>query len=114
MTQTRPLPARPGPGAPAARLAEILRVDQAGELGAVHIYRGQRAVFARAKGRARIADQLQTMQAQEAAHRGLLADQYGGHHSSVTGVAGGQQDVVGERVHRSTGCTGSSPGGLRQ
>jgi ubiquinone biosynthesis monooxygenase Coq7 len=68
MTQTRPLPARPGPGAPAARLAEILRVDQAGELGAVHIYRGQRAVFARAKGRARIADQLQTMQAQEAAH----------------------------------------------
>ena len=68
MTQTRPLPARPGPGAPAARLAEILRVDQAGELGAVQIYRGQRAVFARAKGRARIADQLQTMQAQEAAH----------------------------------------------
>ena len=28
----RPMPARPGYGAPAARLAEILRVDHAGEL----------------------------------------------------------------------------------
>ena len=38
-------PPRPGAGAGAARLAEILRVDHAGELGAVHIYRGQRAVL---------------------------------------------------------------------
>jgi ubiquinone biosynthesis monooxygenase Coq7 len=68
MTEPRPIPARPGPGAPAARLAEILRVDHAGELGAVHIYRGQRAVLNRAKGRDRIAWQLQEMQAQEALH----------------------------------------------
>jgi ubiquinone biosynthesis monooxygenase Coq7 len=64
----RPVPARPGPGGVAARLAEILRVDHAGELGAVHIYRGQRAVLNRAKGRDRIAWQLQEMEAQEALH----------------------------------------------
>jgi ubiquinone biosynthesis monooxygenase Coq7 len=38
-------PRRPGAGAGAARLAEILRVDHAGELGAVHIYRGQRPLW---------------------------------------------------------------------
>ena len=45
---TRPVPPRPGPGGPEARTAEMLRVDHAGELAAVHIYRGQRAVLARA------------------------------------------------------------------
>jgi ubiquinone biosynthesis monooxygenase Coq7 len=38
-------PRLPGRGAGARRLAEILRVDHAGELGAVYIYRGQRAVL---------------------------------------------------------------------
>ncbi|MDR3507369.1 MAG: demethoxyubiquinone hydroxylase family protein [Caulobacteraceae bacterium] len=65
---SRPLPPRPGPHAPQARLAEILRVDHAGELGAVHIYRGQRAVLNRAPGKDRIAFQLQEMEAQEAVH----------------------------------------------
>jgi ubiquinone biosynthesis monooxygenase Coq7 len=64
----RPIPPRPGSGAPGARLAEILRVDHAGELGAVHIYRGQRAVLNRAPGRDRIAFQLQEMEAHEAEH----------------------------------------------
>ena len=41
----KPIPPRPGQGSGAARLAEILRVDHAGELGAVHIYRGQRAIL---------------------------------------------------------------------
>jgi ubiquinone biosynthesis monooxygenase Coq7 len=68
MTQPRPVPARPGPAGPKARLAEILRVDHAGELGAVHIYRGQRAVMNQAKGLGRIAGQLQEMEAQEAVH----------------------------------------------
>jgi ubiquinone biosynthesis monooxygenase Coq7 len=63
-----PVPPRPGRGAQAARLAEILRVDHAGELGAVHIYRGQRAVLGQAKGQARIAGQLAEMEAQEAEH----------------------------------------------
>ena len=64
----KPIPPRPGRGAQAARLAEILRVDHAGELGAVHIYRGQRAVMAAASGRGRIANQLAEMEAQEAVH----------------------------------------------
>jgi ubiquinone biosynthesis monooxygenase Coq7 len=62
-----PLP-RPGQGSGRSRLAEILRVDHAGELGAVHIYRGQRAVFAAAKGREAICDQLGEMEGHEAVH----------------------------------------------
>jgi ubiquinone biosynthesis monooxygenase Coq7 len=55
-----------GPGAGARRLAEILRVDHAGELGAVYIYRGQRAVLDRMPGR--ISGQLAHMEAQEIEH----------------------------------------------
>ncbi len=55
-------------GAMAARLAEILRVDHAGELGAVAIYRGQQAVFSAGRGREAIAEQLGEMQAHEAVH----------------------------------------------
>lgn len=61
-------PLRPGAGSGAARLAEILRVDHAGELGAVHIYRGQRAILGAAPGRERIAGQLEEMEAHEARH----------------------------------------------
>ena len=64
---SRPLPPRPGRGATRARLDEILRVDHAGELGAVHIYRGQRAVFERTD-RSRIRGQLADMEAHEAEH----------------------------------------------
>jgi ubiquinone biosynthesis monooxygenase Coq7 len=64
----RPIPPRPGVGATAARLAQMLRVDHAGELGAVHIYRGQRAVLAGAAGKDRISEQLAHTQAQEARH----------------------------------------------
>ena len=64
----RPIPPRPGPQGPSARLEEILRVDHAGELGAVHIYRGQRAVLNRAPGKDRIAFQLQEMEGHEAEH----------------------------------------------
>lgn len=64
----RPIPPRPGPGAPARRLAEILRVDHAGELGAVHIYRGQRAVLGRAPGHERTAAQLEEMEGHEQVH----------------------------------------------
>lgn len=62
-----PLP-RPGRGAGRARLAEILRVDHAGEYGAVQIYRAQAAVFNARKGREAIAADLTEMQGQEAAH----------------------------------------------
>jgi ubiquinone biosynthesis monooxygenase Coq7 len=64
----RPLPARPGYGAPAARLAEILRVDHAGELAAVHIYRGQQAVFGASAAKAGQHDRFEYLRAQEAEH----------------------------------------------
>jgi len=63
----RPLP-HPGESGLAGRLAEILRVDHAGELGAVAIYRGQRAVLGAAAGQERIAGQLAEMETQEAEH----------------------------------------------
>jgi 3-demethoxyubiquinol 3-hydroxylase len=64
----KPVPPKPGRGATAARLAEILRVDHAGELGAVAIYRGQRAVFGEAPGHERIEGQLAEMEVHEARH----------------------------------------------
>ena len=59
---------RPGQGASAHRRAQILRVDHAGELGAVHIYRGQRAVFDAIPSKAVISGQLAEMQSHEARH----------------------------------------------
>ncbi len=64
----KPIPARPGMGAQTGRLAEILRVDQAGELAAVHIYRGQRTVMDRAPGKGRTAAQLAEMEGHEQVH----------------------------------------------
>ena len=64
----RPVPFRPGVGGYRRRLEEILRVDHAGELGAVHIYRGQRAVLGSAPGKDRIASQLAEMEGHEAEH----------------------------------------------
>lgn len=67
MADKPPLP-RPGLDSVRQRLGEILRVDHAGELGAVHIYRGQRAVFAAAAGKDRISADLQEMEAHEQVH----------------------------------------------
>lgn len=50
------------------RRGEILRVDHAGEYGAVAIYRGQIAIFGRTQGHERITAQLTEMAAQEQAH----------------------------------------------
>jgi len=60
----KPIPPRPGRAAQAARLAEILRVDHAGELAAVQIYRGQKAVM----GAAPVARHFAEMESQEAEH----------------------------------------------
>ena len=57
-----------GAGAYARRMAEILRVDHAGELGAVHIYRGQTAVFSRARGGEGMAADMADHQADEQVH----------------------------------------------
>ena len=64
----KPVPHRPGQGATAARLAEILRVDHAGEMAAVQIYRGQRAVLGASMGHERITGQLAEMEGHEAVH----------------------------------------------
>lgn len=53
---------------PSSRRHEMLRVDHAGEYGAVAIYRGQLAVFGRQAGRERITGQLTEMAQQEQAH----------------------------------------------
>ncbi|HEY2482515.1 MAG TPA: demethoxyubiquinone hydroxylase family protein [Caulobacteraceae bacterium] len=63
----RPVPARPGDRGVSARLAEILRVDHAGELAAVHIYRGHRAVF-EAAGMTGAAERMAAFEAHEATH----------------------------------------------
>lgn len=52
----------------ARRVAEMLRVDHAGEYGAVAIYRGQQAVFGRSPSTAPIAAQLAEMEAEEQKH----------------------------------------------
>lgn len=49
-------------------MAEILRVDHAGEYAAVQIYRAQQAVFAQAPGKAELTADMAEMQRQEAVH----------------------------------------------
>ena len=63
----RPIPPRPGAAGLSDRLAEILRVDHAGELAAVNIYRGHRAVF-EAAGMTAAADRMAELEAHEATH----------------------------------------------
>lgn len=59
---------RLAPGPRANRLAEMLRVDHAGEHGAVEIYRGQLAVFGALRNKAALAQALREMEAGEAEH----------------------------------------------
>lgn len=61
-------PLFPADGAQRRLLESMIRVDHAGEFGAVQIYRGQRAVFERAAGKSRVAMLLADMEAGEAAH----------------------------------------------
>ena len=59
---------RPGRIDRAGRTGEMIRVDHAGEYGAVQIYKGQLAVFSRLPHKARIASQLRHMEADEQHH----------------------------------------------
>ncbi len=59
-------PEKPGPRD--KRLAEMLRVDHAGEYGAVAIYRGQRAVFSSLPHKEAVAKKIEEMEAGEAEH----------------------------------------------
>ncbi len=58
----------PGAGARERMLDEMIRVDHAGEFGAVQIYRGQRAVFERIEGKAHTARIIAEMEAGEQEH----------------------------------------------
>jgi 3-demethoxyubiquinol 3-hydroxylase len=60
-------PPKPGSGALRARLDEILRVDHAGELAAVHIYRAQAAVFS-ATSKQDLGENMKRMEAEEQVH----------------------------------------------
>ncbi|MEM9234512.1 MAG: demethoxyubiquinone hydroxylase family protein [Pseudomonadota bacterium] len=60
------MPDAPGPRS--NRLEEMLRVDHAGEYGAVNIYRGQRAVFEKLRGKERMTALLQEMEDGEQHH----------------------------------------------
>lgn len=61
------VPPRPGKGAVRQRLEEILRVDHAGELAAVHIYRAQSMVFSATPERA-LSNDLKRMEFEEQVH----------------------------------------------
>ena len=63
MTPERP-PYLPGDHDPESETARMLRVDHAGEYGAVRIYDGQRAVL----GRGRARDEIRRMSEQEKRH----------------------------------------------
>ena len=63
-----PRPSLPGDAGRARRTEEMLRVDHAGEHGAVAIYRGQLAVFGKLPGKRRIARQLEEMAEHEQEH----------------------------------------------
>ena len=62
-------PAAPGRRFVQDRVAEMLRVDHAGEFGATRIYEGQRAIFSRLAGARKIAAQLAEQEADEAVHK---------------------------------------------
>lgn len=64
----RAAPPMPGESAHERRLAEMIRVDHAGEFAAVQIYRGQRAVFDRVPGMAHASALVAEMEAGEQEH----------------------------------------------
>ena len=67
-TLTRRKPVHPGEHGLSRRREEMIRVDHAGEFGAVQIYRGQRAVFDRLPSKAHASALLADMEAGEKIH----------------------------------------------
>lgn len=67
-------PALPGNSLSEDRIAEMIRVDHAGEYGAVAIYEGQLAVFGKIPSRTHIANQLRHMAEDEQAHLDAFDD----------------------------------------
>ena len=65
---------RPGNKRDTDRIGAMIRVDHAGEYGAVRIYAGQRAVFDRHPEKARISAQLKHMEEDEQHHLDAFDD----------------------------------------
>lgn len=68
MSETNETHAIPVPTQREVRVREMVRVDHAGEYGAVQIYRGQLAVFERLPHKARMTALLEEMEAGEQKH----------------------------------------------
>ncbi len=68
VVQTRKAMGFPGAKTGERRLAEIIRVDHAGEYGATRIYAGQLAVLGQSRATQRSADLIRHMAEQESAH----------------------------------------------
>ncbi|WP_421790533.1 demethoxyubiquinone hydroxylase family protein [Hyphobacterium sp.] len=69
-----PRPKMPGNVADKRRTEEMIRVDHAGEYGAVAIYEGQLAVFGNIPSKTRIANQLRHMAEDEQSHLDAFDD----------------------------------------
>ena len=69
------------------RLKEMLRVDHAGEYGAVAIYKGQQAVFGRNQKTREIAEKLAEMEAEEQHHLDAFDDLLNEHKVRPTALA---------------------------
>ena len=90
MSKRPPLPglkgAQPKQGI-SPRLKEMLRVDHAGEYGAVAIYKGQQAVFGRNQKTREIAAKLAEMEAEEQHHLDAFDDLLNAHKVRPTALA---------------------------
>lgn len=62
-------PSLPGTSGIKDRIAEMIRVDHAGEFAATRIYEGQRAIFSRLPGAKKITAQLAHQEADELVHK---------------------------------------------
>jgi len=80
-------PPLPGKRRDARRIEQMVRVDHAGEYGAVAIYQGQRAVFGQLPHKARIARQLEEMEADEQHHLDTFDDLIFRHDTRPTALA---------------------------
>ena len=90
MTKRPPIPGRKEPVVPLGlkpRLKEMLRVDHAGEYGAVAIYRGQQAVFGKNTSTNETARKLSEMEAEEQIHLDAFDDLLNTHKVRPTAMA---------------------------
>jgi 3-demethoxyubiquinol 3-hydroxylase len=68
-TTRTPRPSLPGHHGIKDRIAQMIRVDHAGEYAATRIYEGQRAIFSRLPGAKKITAQLAHQEADELVHK---------------------------------------------